>query len=186
MDDKDRDDIKACLSGDERAFASLVERYESQVARLMWRFSRRPDECEALTQDVFVEAYFSLRTYRGDAPFLHWLRRIGTRVGYRFWKKEARKKVHVPLKDIEALAAREPPTDPSAAAEVLDALLGRLRPADRLVLTLEYLEQCSMKEIARRTGWNEAAVKMRAHRARRKLKQIAEREHLLETIQWAN
>ena len=186
MDDTDRTDIKASLAGDDDAFARLVERYEPQVARLMWRFSRDRDRCEELRQDVFVEAYFSLKRYRGDAPFLHWLRRIGTRVGYRFWKKQAKDKARVPLSEIDGLAGRPEETDPAAAGEVLDALLAQLPPADRLVLTLEYLEGCSMQEIAERTGWSIGAVKMRAHRARGKLRKVAERDRLLEALPWTN
>jgi RNA polymerase sigma-70 factor, ECF subfamily len=67
---------------------------------------------------------------------------------------------------------------------VLNALLARLAPQDRLVLTLAYLEDCSMKEIAEQTGSTEDAVKMRAYRARNLLRQIAEREHLLEALGW--
>jgi len=186
VDETDWTDIRASLAGDDDAFARLVERYEPQVARLMWRFSRDRVQCEELIQDVFVEAYLSLKSYRGDAPFLHWLRRIGTRVGYRFWKKRAKDKGRVPLSEVQGLAGKPEETDPALAGELLDALLAQLRPADRLVLTLEYLEGCSMKEIAERTGWNVAAVKMRAHRARGKLKKIAERDRLLETLPWTN
>ena len=185
MEKAGRDDIQASLAGDGDAFARLIERHEPQVARLMWRFSRDPAQCEELVQEVFVQAYFSLRTYRAEAPFSHWLSRIATRVGYRFWKKRSRETARVSLADIGDLAA-DGPVDPSAAGEIVQALLGRLKPDDRLVLTLEYFERCSVKEIANRTGWRESAVKMRAHRARRKLKAIAERERLLEALGWTN
>jgi len=175
-------DIEAALAGDGNAFARLVRRYEPQVAALMWRFSREPQQFEELVQDVFVQAYYSLASYRGKGPFLHWLRRIAARVGYRFWKRRAREKLHVSLADIDGIAARQGGLEPSAAGEILDALLGRLRPADRLVLALQYFEQCSMKEIAQRTGWNVAMVKMRAHRARKKLKAIARREGLFDFL----
>ncbi|MHC4568866.1 MAG: RNA polymerase sigma factor, partial [Planctomycetota bacterium] len=74
--------------------------------------------------------------------------------------------------------------DPSVAAEVLHSLLARLPRADRLVLTLMYFEQCSTRDIAEQMGWSRAVVKMRAFRARRKLKTIAERENLLEKLGW--
>ena len=186
MEDSDWNDIQACLAGSDDAFARLVERHERGVARQMWRFSRDPGRCEELVQDVFVEAYQSLRTYRGDAPFLHWLRRIATRVGYRFWRERAKDRPRVPLANIEPIAERRDEVDPAGAGEILDALLGRLAPDDRLVLTLEYFEECSMKEIAERTGWTEDAVKMRAYRARAKLREIAEREKLLEVLGWTS
>ena len=141
--------------------------------------------CEELVQDVFVEAYFSLKSYRGRAPLLHWLRKIGVRVGYKYWKEQAKTKAAVPLQEFDAIEAEQAEAlEPSEAAELLHALLARLPAADRLVLTLMYFEQCGTKEIAARMGWTRAMVKMRAHRARKKLRTIAESENLLEKLGW--
>jgi RNA polymerase sigma-70 factor (ECF subfamily) len=151
----------------------------------MWRFSRDPAVCEELVQDVFVEAYFSLKSYRGKAPLIHWLRKIGVRVGYRYWKEQAKSKATVSLQDFDAIVAEESDdVESSTAAEILHALLARLPVTDRLVLTLMYFEQCGTKEIAARMGWTRAMVKMRALRARKKLKKIAESENLLEKLGW--
>jgi RNA polymerase sigma-70 factor (ECF subfamily) len=180
----DWDDIQACLNGDKEAYGRLVRKYEAQVARLMWRFSRNRAVCERLVQDVFVEAYFSLKSYRGKAPFIHWLRKIATRVGYRFWK-EQQDKVDVPLMDFDAVEkVDEESIDPSEAAKILHSLLALLPRADRLVLTLMYFEDCSTREIAERMGWTRAMAKMRAYRARKKIKEIAEKERLLEKLGW--
>ncbi len=185
MESADRKDIAACLSGDKDSYENLVRRYEKQITRLMWRFSRNPGVCEELVQEVFVEAYLSLKSFRGEAPFLHWLRRIGSRVGYRFWKEQAKEKSTVPLEEFDAVEMDDTDNiDPSAAADVLHSLLARLPRAERLVLTLMYFEQYSTREIAEQMGWTRAMVKMRAFRARRKLKTIAERENLLEKLGW--
>jgi RNA polymerase sigma-70 factor (ECF subfamily) len=181
----DWNDIQICLNGDEEAYGQLVRKYEAQVARLMWRFSRNRVVCERLVQDVFVEAYFSLKSYRGKAPFIHWLRKIATRVGYRFWKEQKQDKVNVPLSDFDAVEAMNGDSiGPSEAASILHSLLARLPGADRMVLTLMYFEDCSTREIAEQIGWTKAMVKMRAYRARKKIKEIAEREHLLEKLGW--
>lgn len=184
MADADWRDIQASLSGDEEAYARVVKRYEGQIASQMWRFSRQPSVCEELVQDVFIEAYFNLQRYRGDAPFLHWLRRIAARVGYRYWKKQAREMPQVPLEKCEAADGEDDSMAPAMAGQVLHALFARLPPQDRLVLTMIYLEECSTNDIAARTGWNRAIVKMRAYRARKKLKKIMERENLLEKLGW--
>ena len=188
MENADWFDVAASLKGDEEAYARLVQRYERPITGLLWRFTRDPAQCEELVQQVFVEAYFSLRTYRGQAPLLHWLRRIATRTGYRFWRERARGSQEVRLPDSEILeqieAADEDRIDPAEAASVLHVLLGRLPPDDRLVLTLMYFEDCGTKEIAERMGWSRAKVKTQALRARRKVKEIAEREHLLEKLGW--
>ena len=173
------------MDGDEDSYVRLVRRYETQITRLMWRFSRDPAVCEELVQDVFVEAYYSLKSYRGKAPLIHWLRKIGVRVGYRYWKEQAKAKAAVPLQDFDMVETEQADdVDPAEAAEILHALLARLPADDRLVLTLMYFEQDSTKDIATRMGWTRARVKMRAHRARKKLKTIAESENLLEKLGW--
>jgi RNA polymerase sigma-70 factor (ECF subfamily) len=60
------------------------------------------------------------------------------------------------------------------AWEILRHALGKLRPEDRLVITLLNLEERSIREISALTGWSEAKVKVRAFRARKELKRIVE------------
>ena len=85
-------DIRATLGGDEDAYARLVTRYQALVFNQMWRFTRVPNVQEELVQEVFVEVYRSLKSFKGRSPFLHWIRRIATRVGYRYWKYKAKGK----------------------------------------------------------------------------------------------
>ena len=177
----DLNDIQACLNGDDEAYRRLVQRYEQQIVRLMWRFTRDRAECEQLVQDVFVDAYFSLKSYRAQGPFLHWLSIIATRVGYRFWNQRDKARQFISMEDFDIAADADIDSiDSAQAAEVLHSLLDRLQPDDRLILTLMYFEDCSIEEIARRMSWTKAGTKMRAMRARGKLKKIAEKEKFLE------
>lgn len=176
MADTDRLDIQASLAGDEDAYARLVRRYQDTIARQMRHFSRDPRVCEELVQDVFVEVYFGLERFRGDAPFLHWVRRIATRVGYRYWKSRAREKKRVPLEAWTPDPQDDDPGSACQAAEQVHRLFACLGPEDRLVLTLLYLEDCSVREVAERMGWNPGAVKMRACRARKKIRQRMDAE----------
>ena len=187
VENVDWSDVTASLEGDEEAYARLVRRYEQPITGLLWRFTRDPEQCEELVQQVFVETYLSLRTYRGDAPLLHWLRRIATRTGYRFWREQAREPVDTSLPEdfLEQIEAVDEETmEPAEAGAILHSLLARLPADDRLVLTLLYFEDCSTREIAERMGWSRAKVKTQALRARRRIKEIAEREHLLEKLGW--
>jgi RNA polymerase sigma-70 factor, ECF subfamily len=188
VENTDWSDVAASLNGDDDAYARLVRRYEKPITGLLWRFTRDPVQCEELVQQVFVEAYFSLKTFRGDAPLLHWLRKIATRTGYRFWREKAREPAEASLPDADILeqmeAEQDDAIDPAEAAGVLHTLLARLPADDRLVLTLMYFDECGTREIAERMGWSRAKVKTQALRARRKIKEIAEREHLLERLGW--
>ena len=88
----DIEDVRASRQGDPDAYKRLIERHQQRIGKIMWRFSRDPLVHEELVQDVFVNAYLSIGTYREKAPFEHWLIRIATRAGYRYWKQKARQK----------------------------------------------------------------------------------------------
>jgi len=167
-------EVEAVLRGDGEAYSRLLRRYESEIARQMWRFTRDPHERDELVQEVFVEAYMSLRGYRQKAPFLHWLRTIAVRRGYRFWKQREKQKKLVPLEDWDGAARVQDPPPQEAGRQLQDLLL-RLKPQERVVMTLEYLDGHSVEETAKLLGWTQAMVKMRAYRAKKKLRALYER-----------
>ncbi|MBN2476511.1 MAG: sigma-70 family RNA polymerase sigma factor [Pirellulales bacterium] len=166
-------DVRASLGGDGQAYARLVHRYQQPIGAYMWRFSRDRRQWEELVHDVFVDAYFSLATYAGRAPLAHWLKRIATRVGYRFWKSRQRHRREVPLSPITDLLTTSDRAEAARhAAEVVHQVLDRLAPRDRLVMTLGYLEGRSVEEVAGLTGWTPTMVKVQMHRARKRLAKI--------------
>lgn len=183
-DDIDLRLCRMCVGGDRRACGELLKRHEARIGRLMWRFTRNRMEHVELVQEALVQVYLSLGGFRaGKAPFEHWVMRIATRTGYQFWKSQKRRKRTQPLESVDLPAAGEADQmDASAAAAALHDLLAELPTADRLVLTLMYFEQCSLREIARRAGWNEAIVKMRAFRARKRLKKMIEEKKMTEFL----
>jgi RNA polymerase sigma-70 factor (ECF subfamily) len=175
----DLDDVKRTRDGDPDAYRRLIERHQDHMARILWRFSRDRRDHEELVEDVFVEAYLSLSGYRGQAPFEHWLARIATRVGYRYWKEKARQRASEPF-DLEkwdeavSAAGTSDTLEPDRAAMLMHQLLAQMSPRDRLVLTLRYLEQCDVAETARRTGWTRTMVKVQTLRARNRLRKLME------------
>ena len=178
------EDVRQSRQGDSEAYRRLIERHQEHVGGILWRFSRDRMVHEELVQDVFVEAYMSLRSYSGRAPFEHWLSRIATRVGYRYWKQMARRHEteNFTVEEWDRVADEpDEQMDPSEAASLVHRLLAQLPPRDRLVLTLRYLEECDVAETARRMGWTRGMVKVQALRAKKKLeKLIAKAERGLE------
>jgi RNA polymerase sigma-70 factor, ECF subfamily len=141
----------------------------------MWRFTRDKQDHQELVQEVFVEAYVGLRKYRAEAPFEHWISRIATYIGYRYWKTRSqnRARLSIPVEELNELAAAEPEDiDPSWAADTLHSLLEQLPPRDRLVLTLRYIEDRSIEDTAELTGWTQSMVKVQAWRAKKKLRKL--------------
>ncbi|HEY4308749.1 MAG TPA: RNA polymerase sigma factor [Pirellulales bacterium] len=172
--DTEQSDLAHSAAGDGEAYARIVRKYQSQVARRMRSFARQPAVIEELVQEVFVDAYYGLRGYRGDGEFGAWLARIATRVGYRYWKKNRRREEvgrddswwrHVAQQEVEEL-------DPTAAGQFIHNLLDRLPPRDRLVMLLIHVEGLSVEQAAQLAGWSKTMTKVQAFRARRKLRAL--------------
>ena len=171
--------IKAVLAGDDEAFSELVRRYKPKVFRLAARFVRDNDELDDICQEAFIKAYQSLKKFRGDAPFEHWLTKIAVNVCYDMLRKQSRKRDNVPLDSVDFSIGEPQSPRSSSGSEAWDILKNafvKLRPEDRLVITLLNLEEKSVRETASLTGWSEANVKVRAFRARKELKRILEDE----------
>ena len=169
--------VAAALDCDDGAFAALAARHKRQVLRIAARFARTPEELEELGQEVFLSAYEGLGRYRGDAPFSHWLSRIAVRRCYDALRKRRREFETLPLNDAAPYMAdgQDPgKEDAEAARELLSRAMRRLRPAERLVITLLELEERTVREVALLTGWTEVNVKVRAYRARKVLRKILE------------
>jgi len=173
----DAADIRDSLSGDSDAYGRLVKRYQQPIADTMWRFTRDRRQWEELVQDVFVEGYLSLGTYSAQAPLLHWLRRIATRVGYCYWKNQQKRRAEEAWTDeTELLTSTDEAVGSSQdAAELVHRILAELSPRDRLVMTLSYLEERSVAEVSQLTGWSKTLVKVQLHRARKRLAKICEK-----------
>lgn len=148
------------------------------MTRLLWRFARQRAELEDLVQETFIRMIRSLPHWRADSPFVHWLLRIATNVGRDHFRREAVRRCWIadrepsPGREVPDVEAIDPAADPAAraAANEVKARLARLRPDDRAVLTLHYLEGWDLKRIAAQFGWTVTATKLRAWRARRALR----------------
>jgi RNA polymerase sigma-70 factor (ECF subfamily) len=164
--------VRRIRDGDQAAFEELVRRTWPRVAHIAGRFFREADAIDEIAQEVFVKAFVALGSWEARVPLQHWLSRIAVNACY----DELRRR-----KRTAAPASREPAPEPAGdprlwereetriwAAEVL----ARLPAAERLVLTLTVLEDLSVAEVAELTGWSKVNVKVRAFRARRKLKQL--------------
>jgi RNA polymerase sigma-70 factor (ECF subfamily) len=160
--------VRGSLEGEEDAFAALVRRHQARVFRLGSRFFKRPQDVEEVAQETFLRAWTKLSSYRAEAPFEHWLTRLCLRCIYDRLRRRS----------IEFATGAELETpahsgDPNAKLEV-ERLLLRLKPNDRFLLMLLEGEGWTVAEIAERLGWSQSNVKVRAHRARKRLRRILE------------
>lgn len=171
---------------DDEAARALVERLYPLVIRIVRSHLPRRTQEEDLAQDVFAKLFSRLDQYadRAGIPFEHWVSRLAVRTCLDVLRAERRRPEWrwSDLSEDEAAwlefmlsdEAATPDTAAASAREVVEKLLAQLPPDDRLVLMLLDLEQRSVKEIAQLTGWSGALVKVRAFRARHKLRKLAE------------
>lgn len=175
VDSSDAAIVEAVRGGQVDRFEELIRRHQPRVFATARRHARLEREVEEIVQEVFVKAYHKLNTWRGEAPFEHWLMRLAVRTCYDHLRSHQRNREESSggEQELDLLATKsrpgaieDVPTDVAAAKALVDAVLERLPPAHRLVLTLLELEERSVREIADLTGWSVPLVKVRAFRAR--------------------
>ena len=160
----------------------MVEHLHPLVIRIVRSHLPRRVAEEDLTQEIFLKMFTRLDQYQGAVPFPHWVSRIAVttcidhlraqkrRPEYR-WADLSEEEAGV-LDAVTADESASAPDDALAARELLERLLGELKPDDQVVIRLLDLEQKSIAEISALTGWNQSLVKVRAFRARRKLQKL--------------
>lgn len=181
----DADLVQAVRSGNMAAFEELMRRYGPRVFATVRRYARRDSEVADLAQEIWIKAFQKLSSFRGEAPFEHWLMRLAVRACYDALRahRRSREATFTDLTEAEQewLMGLTQTADDSdrhrseAARQLVDRLLEQLSPADRLVLTLLELEERSVKETAELTGWSVTTVKVRAFRARARMRRLLSR-----------
>jgi len=180
----DAEIVRLVVEGKTDAFETLVTRHQAQVFKIVGRHVPRA-QVEEVAQDVFVRAFTSLATFSERAPFHHWLASLAVRTCYGFWR-EAYRSRETPMSalseegqkwvehvlTVQADRSFHQQAAAQEAQTVLHWALDQLSPENRTVLTLVYLEGLSVREAAALLGWSQVNVKVRAHRARLRLRTL--------------
>ncbi len=183
--------VPLCLEhvrqGDEDAAGLLIRHLYPLVMKLVRSHLPRRTSEEDLAQTVFMKMFANLGQYSGTVPLEHWVSRIAVNTCLNQLRVE---KVRPELRyadltedesdvlDILAHTGEElHPAKHIASKELLDKMLERLNPTDRLVVRLLHVDEHSVEEVRKLTGWNTSLIKVRAFRARHKL-----RKHLAKLL----
>jgi RNA polymerase sigma-70 factor (ECF subfamily) len=182
----DLDLARQAQDGDESAFAEIVRRYSPRVFSVASRFFRQRSLVEEAAQEVFLKAYTQLGSFEGRGSIEGWLTRIATNTCLNMIRSSKRRPEFSvsDLTDDEQNWLEQQSGDGSGqtsvenslvAADLADRLLAVLPPEDQQALLMIDGEEASIKEVAEATGWSESKVKVRAFRARRKLREAMEK-----------
>lgn len=188
MADDQSFDLAGCLDRvrqrDQTAARELVEHLHPLVIRIVRSHLPRRVAEEDLSQEIFMKMFTRLAQYQGAVPFPHWVSRIAVTTCIDHLRAQKRRPEFrwADLSESEADVLDAVMTnendvaanDSFAAHELVHKLLDQLKPDDRLVIQFLDLEQKTIAEICALTGWNTSLVKVRAFRARRKLRKLFE------------
>jgi RNA polymerase sigma factor (sigma-70 family) len=182
-------DVPACLERvrqqDADAARALVEHLHPLVIKIVRAHRPRRTAEEDLAQDIFLKMFTRIHQYQGrdGVPFEHWIARLAVTTCLDALRAEKRRpewrwadlgnSEREWLEFFTGETPAAPPADALGAREMVEKLIALLSPDDRLVITLLDLQEHSVAEISELTGWSASLVKVRAFRARRKLRDHA-------------
>jgi RNA polymerase sigma-70 factor (ECF subfamily) len=175
-----RELVETALRQDEEAARELVRRLYPLVAKLVRAHRPARSAEEDLCQMIFLKVLQNLSQFSWKAPLEHWVSRIAINTCINQIKAEkarpelreadlSEEQVAV-IRNLAATAEELAPGESFASRQLVEHLMNALKPAERLVIDLLYLQQRSVTEIQQATGWSAALVKVRAFRARQKMK----------------
>ena len=176
----DRRLIAEVLAGNTAAFGLLVSRYQDRLFNVAYRVLDNADDAADVVQDVFVNAYQSLRTFKGDSELFTWLYRIAFNTAISF-KRRRRGAVRIDGHGGEGgidPEDRSTDTAPDASMQrsederVLAEAMAKLSPEHRVVLVLKDIDGLKYEEIAESMGVPIGTVRSRLHRARLELRSL--------------
>jgi RNA polymerase sigma-70 factor (ECF subfamily) len=170
---------------DESAFSEIVRRYSPRVFSVASRFFRQRSLVEEAAQEVFLKAFTQLKSFEGRGSMEGWLTRIATNTCLNMLRS-AKRRPELSLADLTEdettwLEQQVPVSERSSveesliAADLADRVLEVLPAEDQLALLMIDGEDASVKEVAEATGWSESKVKVRAFRARKKVREAMEK-----------
>ncbi|MFN8206164.1 MAG: RNA polymerase sigma factor [Bacteroidales bacterium] len=180
--------IGLVLRGDQRAFTVLVDRHKQLIYSFALRMLRVPEDAEEVAHDAFVKAYQSLSSFRSESRFSTWLCRI---VYNESVSRLRKKKLKMHSFEEPGFAKFDLAAADQSLAEMteqelqvmIDLALGALPDDERSIISLFYLHEQPVKEIAGITGLSESNVKIKLFRARKRMWEYLSTHNISSTLQ---
>ncbi len=173
---------KVLKGGDTSAFGYFVDTYQDMAITIAYRVCGNKQDAEDIVQNAFVKAFHNLETFRSDSKFSTWFYRIvyntaitETRggVGGRNTEFEDYKMADTAYySDMDTMTQIEE----NERNEMINKTLDMMPKDESVLLTLYYLEDNPVKDIAVITNLTEANVKVKLHRARKRFAEIASQQ----------
>ena len=166
--------IDKVINGDTNAFAYLVDAYKSMVFSLAFKMTKNREEAEEVSQDAFIKAFKNLSKFKGDSKFSTWLYRIAYHACLDAIKKNKNHNNSLEINEItyNQIASVDnilQGIERKERAKVMNDCLLKLPEDERALIWMFYFDELNLKEIIEVTEISEANLKVKLHRARKKL-----------------
>jgi RNA polymerase sigma-70 factor (ECF subfamily) len=166
--------IEKVISGDINAYSYLVEKHKRMAYTFALKIIKVPEDAEEVAHDGFVKAYQSLKDFRQESKFTTWLFKIIFNLAVSRLRKKKLETASIDDERMVSFNVIEAENIFNTLTEKEQSLIVRqavdkLPDDERAVITLFYLNDCSVKEITDITGFTEANVKVKLFRARKRL-----------------
>src|SRR5438045_4572930 len=172
--------VDRARDGDDDAARELIRQLYPLVAKIVRGYRPRRAAEEDLTQMIFIKVFQNLAQYSGKVPISHWVSRIAVNTcRNQLMAEKARPELrHADLSEeqtdmLENLAASDEALSPDrqlAARDLVRKLLTMLKPVERLVIDMLYLQERGVAAVQKLTSWTADTLQVRAFRARQKLR----------------
>ena len=173
--------VKAALQHDDEAARALVRQLYPLVAKIVRAHRPRRTPEEDICQMIFIKIFQKLSQFSGKAPLEHWVSRIAVntclnqieseRIRPELRHADLSVEEQAVIENLTTSANELAPDHRFASRQLVEHLLAALKPVERLAIDLLYLQGRSVEEIRKITGWSATLVKVRAFRARQKMKE---------------
>lgn len=173
-DDPDLSLIKKINRGNRHAFGVLIDRHQDFVYTIVFRVVKSKEDAEEITQDVFLKIYEALPTFKMESKFTTWLYTIAYRSAISKLRKRTAVELSISETELEYQWS-DPSENPLGQLEKQDRMerikkaINTLGSNESVVLSLYYLKDLKIKEIAAITGISESNIKVHLHRGRKNL-----------------
>jgi len=179
---KDSYYINKVLAGDLSAYSSLVEKHKGMVYTVALRMVKNPQDAEEITQDAFLKAFRSLKSFKGKSKFSTWIYKIIYNTAVSRLRKKQIETIKIDNEnpgnfDCEQTSNELKKLCDEDRKKYVRAAFEKLPEEDEIILTLYYLNESSVEEICEIIKLTKSNVKVKLHRARKKF--YLALEHLL-------
>jgi RNA polymerase sigma-70 factor (ECF subfamily) len=169
--------IQTILAGDKNRFVEIVDQHKNLVYSILLRMTDDHEEATDLAQEVFIKVFRQLKQFKGKSKLSTWIYKIAYFHGLSYLRKRKRWFTDVNNVDVQSDSIVDEDIEQEELKGHVSECIRNLKPLEKTAITLFYLEEMNVKEVAEIMNISESYVKVTVHRAKKSLKEMIKKEY---------